>query len=93
MTKLGVLMGYRHCLKHLSVPGKTKPKKHFLKIQKLRDPLGLWSRYQGPGVGREKRTNVPFQLASVSRALTTPAWTGPPDRPEFLAGSLLKGKV
>lgn len=26
MTRLGVLMGCRHCLKHVSVPGKTKPK-------------------------------------------------------------------
>lgn len=56
-------MGYRRCLKHLSVPRKTKPKV-ILKIQKRMHPVGIWHRE--PGAGRGERTDLPFLLAGVT---------------------------
>lgn len=78
MTKLGVLVGDTHCLKHL-VPGKTKPKNIFKKFKNSWTPWesGVGN---GQGVGREKRSSVPFLPASVDWALATPAHKRPPDR-------------
>lgn len=60
MPKLGVLMGHRHCLKHLSVPGKTKLKKDFLKIPKTHGPPGNLASVMGRGGGRRKEKRRPL---------------------------------
>lgn len=63
-TKLGVLVGCRHCLKHLSVSRITKPKNIFWKISKAyvppppENPVVL----TGEGAGEEKRIAAPFFL-------------------------------
>lgn len=69
MTKLGVFMGYRHCLKHLSVPGKSKLKNIPKKFKKSCTPRNLvLVTGEGSGVGREEN-RCSLLLASVSWAL------------------------
>lgn len=80
MTKLGVFMGYRHCLKHLSVPGKSKLKNIPKKFKKSCTPRNLvLVTGEGRGVGREEN-RCSLLLASVSWALVTPACVWLPDR-------------
>lgn len=82
MAKLGVSTGYRHCLKHLSVPRKTKPKV-FLKNSKTHVPPGNLASVTGARGRGAERLTVPFRPA-CDRG---PERTGPPE------GSLLKGKA
>lgn len=90
MTKLGVLMGHRHCSKHL-VPQKIKPKTIFLKIQKLMDPPGNLVLLTGTGGEREKRTSVPF-LPAVGPE-PSQRHTGRPAEARVRTGRHLKGEV
>lgn len=92
MPKLGVLMGHRHCLKHLSVPGKTKLKKDFLKIPKTHGPPGNLASVMGRGRGRRKETSPfcwPVGAEPSRRRLARDHQT----EARALAGSPLEGKA